>query len=205
MDISPEQNALDSLRRMADDLTKKDAETEIALKGALMWAWHAVDLLIYIRLQPSRDLFDSWIQDYLTVGNVSLQLELRDAFWQERECLNFLVLLDLFSAVDLPILKPEFYHGWRDRGSRCRGLRNQVAKIVGTSINTVQRQQLLLLLAAYHRLFRIPADVSFDADPIREAFPVLLDFLEMLIDPSLPEVSSLKEIVVRCRQHLKGK
>lgn len=175
--VTPVRNALDSLGRVAEDLTRRDA---LGLKGALAWGWHAVGLLAYLRLQPGREAFDVWVQDYLHEGEPTLNVE-RDARWEERERLSLLEVLDLLSAPDLPSLKPEFYQGWQDRTSRCQSLRRQVSQIVGRSIGEDQRDRLLLLLAAYHRLIRLPAGVSLEVAPVREAFPALLDLAEMLV------------------------
>ncbi|MBI2503004.1 MAG: hypothetical protein HYW07_07185 [Candidatus Latescibacteria bacterium] len=196
--VTPLSNALDSLERVAGDL---EAEGPLKLKGALAWGWHAVGLLAYVRLQPQRQLFDAWVQDYLHQGEPALQLE-RDARWEERERLSFLELLDLLSAEQLSILKPEFYQGWQDRTSRCQGLRRQMAQIVGGSVNEGQRTQLLVLLAAYHRLIRLPAGVVLDLPSTRRTFPALLDLAALLVDRSTPEAGALLGALERCRKAL---
>jgi hypothetical protein len=196
--VTPLGNALDSLERMAGDL---GGEGPLRLKGALAWGWHAVGLLAYVRLQPQRDLFDAWVQDYLHQGEPALQVE-RDARWEERERLSFLELLDLLSAEALSILKPEFYQGWQDRTSRCQGLRRQMAQVVGGSVDEGQRSQLLVLLAAYHRLIRLPAGVELDEAQIRRAFPALLDLAALLVDRGAPEAAGLLGVLERCRRAL---
>jgi hypothetical protein len=40
--VTPVQNALDSLRRVARELEGADPEDPLALKGALAWGWHRV-------------------------------------------------------------------------------------------------------------------------------------------------------------------
>jgi len=196
--IKPLGNALDSLERVAGDLA---GAGPLQLKGALAWGWHAVGLLAYVRLQPQRDLFDAWVQDYLHQGEPAMQVE-RDARWEERERLSFLELLDLLSAESLSILKPEFYQGWQDRTSRCQGLRRQTAQVVGGSMSEGQRAQLLVLLAAYHRLIRLPAGVELDEAQIRRAFPALLDLAALLVDRSTPEAAGLLGALERCRRAL---
>jgi len=116
---------------------------------------------------------------------------------------SFIVLTSSLSlsAPDLPSLKPEFYQGWQDRTSRCQGLRRQVGRLVGgEGIGAEQRDRLLLLLAAYHRLIRLPAGVSLETSPIWGAFPALLDLMEMLVDRAGPEAGALAEAVGRCRE-----
>ncbi len=201
--ITPLQNALDSLQRVAQEL-EQDAEDGIRLKGALAWAWHAVGLLAYLRLQPEADMFDAWVQAYLHEGEPNLVVD-RDARWEERERLSFLELVDLLSEELLPILKPEFYQGWQDRTSRCRDLRRKVNSVIGASISATDREQLLLLLAAYHRLIRLPAGVSMETAPVLKAFPALVGLAEMLLDRSAPEADTVFKTLQHCRSALSAK
>ena len=198
--IGPAQNALDSLNRVARDLEAGPGDV-MNLKGALAWGWHCVGLLAYLRLQPGRVVFDAWVQDYLHEGEPDLASE-RDARWEERERLSFLELLDLMSQRELPILKPEFYQGWQDRTTRCLGLRERVHTLIGAGIAADQRDELLLLLAAYHRLIRLPAGVVLDAGAIAAAFPALLDLIDTLVDPESEEAEAIAEVTGRCRSAL---
>ena len=199
--VTPLQNALDSLERVAGDLEAAGGDQPLVLKGILTWSWHAVGLLAYLRLQTQRHLFDAWLQDYLNEGEPQLQID-RDARWEERERLSYLELLDLLSEEQLPILKPEFYQGWQDRTSRCHGLRRQMVEIVGGGIGDDQRQQLLLLLAAYHRLIRLPASVELEAEQVCQAFPALLELVDLLLDADAPGTDALQTALDRCRKAL---
>lgn len=199
--ITSLHNACDSLERTARALEADTADDPLALKETLVWGWHAIGLLAYLRLQPQRRLFDAWLQDYLNEGEPQLDID-RDARWEERERLSHLELLDLLSEEQLPILKPEFYQGWQDRTSRCHGLRRQTAQLVDGSIDASQRQQLLLLLAAYHRLIRLPAGVDLDPAQIRQAFPALLDLAALLLDENNPDAASAQTALERCRTAL---
>ena len=199
--VTPLKNALDSLDRLSRALEAMRDDDPMAIKSALCWGWHAVALLAYVRMQPRRSLFDAWLQDYLNEGEPGLDVE-RDARWEERERLSLLELLDLLSEESLPILKPEFYQGWQDRTSRCHGLRRQMSGIVGGGIGEDQRRRLLLLLAAYHRLLRLPAGVELDTGAIRQAFPALLDLVDLLLDPDSPEAEDARAISTHCRAAL---
>jgi len=200
--ITPLQNAVDSLQRVAADL-EADASDALHLKGALAWGWHAVGLLAYLRLLPERESFDAWVQDYLHPGELGLEVE-RDALWEERQRLSFLELLDLLSDQELSILKPAFYQGWQDRTSRCRDLRGRLSRLLGGSLGDEARQQLLVLLAAYHRLVRLPADVTLDPAPIREALPALLGLAELLVDGSDSQAEPVLAQIQRSRTALTG-
>lgn len=200
-EISPSHNARDSLGRVADALTRWDGDDPLILKDILGWGWHAVGLLAYLRLQPARQTFDAWIAEYFHEGTRELDVE-RDAHWEENRRLSLLELVDLLSAVDLPCLKPEFYQGWQDRTSRCRGLREKIHAILGRAIDENQRRQLLLLLAVYHRLIRLPAGVIIDLPAVRGALPALLNLAEMLIDRNSPDAAALTAAIEKCRDSI---
>jgi len=203
-DLSTVANALDSLRRLERDAARAGLGEPASLKGAVGWGWHAVILLAHARLMPARDRIDAWLWDYLEEGDAALETE-RDARWTERKRLSLLELVDLLSEESLPLLEPEFYQGWQDRTTRCRTLRGQIGGIVGASIPGAWRDDLLLLLAVYHRLLRLPAPVSFDPGPVVASLPRLLDLVEILVDQSWKEAPDLLESIERCRRELGGR
>ena len=194
-------SALDSLERLAAELDKGPIDNALALKGILVWGWHAVALLSYMRMQPHRDRFDAWIWDYLDEGSPELDFE-RDAHWQERQRLSLLEILDIFSEVEMPLLKPEFYQGWTDRTVRCQTLRRQIGEIIGGGIGGSQREGLLVMLAAYHRLLRFPAAVEVEVARIVDELPQLLEFIQQLIDLSAPRGAEMLDAVGRCKAAL---
>lgn len=202
VNISPAVNALDSLKRVARELSNwfdvKD-NNPLQLKGVIAWSWHAVGLLAYLRLSPGRQLFDSWVQDYLHEGSPELNIE-RDANWEERERLSFLELIDIFSEKELPSLKPEFYQGWQDRVSRCQWLREQAYQMTGFSLSTDDIKPLLLLLAVYHRLVRLPAGVQVNTEKVINSIPALFDLIEKLIDKEWIEANDLYQALNQCRK-----
>jgi hypothetical protein len=197
--VTSADNALDSLERLAAELEEGGSGRPLGLKGILAWGWHAVALLSYMRMQPQRDRFDAWIWDYLAEGSPELDFE-RDAHWEERQRLSLLEILDVFSEVEMPLLKPEFYQGWTDRTVRCQTLRRQIVEIIGSGIGSEQRDELLKLLAAYHRLLRFPAAVEIDVDRVMAGLPDLLDFIEVLIDVSGPRGNECLETLGRCKE-----
>ncbi len=201
--ITPEQNALDSLRRAAHELEhgKKEISDPLKLKGVISWGWHTVGLLTYLRLRPGRQSFDAWVQDYLHEGSPELNVE-RDARWEERERLSFLEILDILSEKESPILKPEFYQGWQDRTSRCQWLREQAHQLIGYSLSEKEREPLLFLLAVYHRLIRLPAGINLNAEEIFRSLGSLFDLIEKLIDEKWKEAEELHKAVERCRQFI---
>lgn len=198
--VHPLESARDSIRRMAEGVGRRDT---MGLKSAMAWGWHAVALLAYVRLQPHRDAFDAWVQDYLHEGEPDLDVE-RDARWEHQERLSSLELLDLLSDAGLPMLKPELYQGWQDRTSRCRILRGKVREVIGDAVNESMRQRLLLLLAAYHRLVRIPAEVSLDIDEVMAAAPAMCDLLDLLTPRAPAGWEDITSAVAEARAAIQG-
>lgn len=196
--LTSADSAIDSLERLSLELENGAIDSPLALKAVLAWGWHAIALLAYMRMQPRRDEFDAWLWDYLDEGSPELDVD-RDAHWEERQRLSLLEILDIFSAVDLPLLKPEFYQGWTDRTVRCQTLRRQIVEIVGTGLDAEQRRGLLILLAAYHRLVRFPAAVEIELSSVVAEIPRLLDFIEALIDRALPRGAETLDLLARCR------
>ena len=199
--ISPGASALDSLRRVSRELVDLDDGNNDALKGALCWGWQAVELLVWLRLIPARDSFDPWFQDYLQEGELTLAVD-RDARWQERERLGLLEVLDLLSLPELPILRPEFYQGWQDKTTRCQALRRQINELIGGALEEEQRDHLMLLLAAFNRLVRLPAQTALDPEEVVAAFPALFDMIEMLVKGLPVEKEALTEALSECRATL---
>jgi len=197
--ISTVDNALDSLGRIPAELDRGTGPLD--LKGVLYWGWHAVALLAHHRLRPARETFDHWFWDFLDAGEPAFDID-RDARWDEKKRLSLIEMLDILSSEELPILKPEFFQGWQDRTTRCRTLRKHVTTVIGSSVGQDQRDQLVLLLAAYHRLLRLPSAVELQAGPLREALPALFDLIDGLIDRDHDHSAPLIEAVAACRQSL---
>lgn len=194
-------NALDSLVRLEQELRNTSPENPVTFKGVLAWGWHATVLLVYMRLLPARDQLDPWLWDYVTEGELALDLE-RDAWWEDRQRLSLLEMIDILSETESPILKPEFYQGWQDRTTRCQTLRSQAASVIGSSIGPDQRDGLLWLLAAYHRLLRLPVAVELAGEPIAGALPHLFDLMESLVDPTAAAREALVAAIGRARAAL---
>lgn len=199
--ISPNENALDSLKRLAENLQNENQDSSFFIKEILVWGWHTVSMLTYSRLLPERNSFDPWMQDYLQVGKPDFDVE-EDAYWDDRRQLRLLEILDILSELELPILKQEFYQGWQDKTVRCHELRAHIEKIIGNSINFDHRKRLLFLLAVHNRLFHLPSEVSIDVKRVFEVFPNLLDLIENLLDSNSSESEEMKKILATCRTYL---
>lgn len=200
--VTSRANALDSLHRTAAGAAAVGRQDPLSLKEVLTWGWHAVALLAYMGLRPAREELDPWLWDYLEAGEAALEVE-RDARWEERQRLSLLELLDILSDEELPLLEPRFYQGWQERSERCRTLRRQTRSALGSSIGGPQREGLLLLLAAYHRLLRLPAAAALEAGEVARALPSLFDLLESLARAA-PEAEELLAAVGQARLGLGG-
>ena len=197
--ISTVDNALDSLGRIPAELGRGSGPLD--LKGVLYWGWHAVALLAHHRLRPAQETFDHWFWDFLEAGEPAFDVE-RDARGEEKKRLRLIEMRDILSSEELPILKPEFFQGWQDRTTRCRTLRKGVTEVIGSSVGQAQRDRLMVLLAAYHRLLRLPSEVISEAGPLREALPALFDLIDALIDRDHDHSTPLLEAVAACRRGL---
>jgi hypothetical protein len=201
--VSPVSNARDSLERVARNLQTVRLAEAWALKGAVIWAWHAVELLFYVRVSPERGVFDQWVQDYFHYWETDINVS-QDIGRENIAHLGLLQILDLLSDRELPSLRPEFYQGWRDRVSRCQELRAKVFGVIGATIDGDQRDQLLYLLAVYNRLLYVTADASQDKKAVVDRMPALLDLIEMLWDRSWAESDLVESALKQSRSALSG-
>ncbi|UCF37485.1 MAG: hypothetical protein JSU96_01020 [Acidobacteriota bacterium] len=197
--LSPEGNALDSIRQMERAL-REDGASIGGLKAGLFWGWHAVGLLFYSRIFPRRKDFDPWVQDYFKTW--SDEPNASQALVEGGSQLSLMQILDLLSEAELPSLQPEFYQGWRDRTARCVELRNKVASITGVTVSAAQREELLFLAAVDHHLVASPVDTVLDLDRIRGSLVKLIDLLELLISASWKSADALKSSLSACREAL---
>ena len=194
-------NAFDSLGRVARGLQEREDDPLGAAKEALAWGWQAVGLLAYRRLQPLQSRLDDRLREYLHPGEPELDVD-RDAWWAERERLSHLELLDLLSEEELSLLEPAFFRGWVDPEVRCRRVRREVVAVLGRGVDEEWRGSLLVLLAAYHRLIRLPAAVRLDPEEVFRVFSALLDLVELLIEPDSEGMGEIREATTRCRRAL---
>lgn len=195
------ENGLDSIRLMAKASGSKSIS---GLKEVLVWGWHAVGILATVRLGSRKDLFDPWVQQYFEEGEPDID-PARDIHWDLRAGLSYLEILDLLSAEDLPLLKPDFYQGWQDRISRSRVLRGKARSILGRSITGAERDDLLFLLAASYRLTRLPAHVSVEVEKARAMTGRLCDLLDMFVPDDTGEWRLIRAAIASTRKKLRAK
>lgn len=175
--LHPIENAFDSLSHLVAAFERPAAHS--LLKPALVWGCHAFHLLAIQRLRSNRTGLPGWLQERLHCGDPELRVA-RDSAWLRCEIPTLLELVDLLSAPPLPCVAPELHRGWEDRQSSCLRLREQAQAALGTSLQAIQRDHLLLLLAARNRLLLLPCELSFTGAEIWNAYPLLLDLLSRL-------------------------
>ncbi len=199
----PLSNAADSLNRAAAGIEALTGGDQFAIKPVLQWTWHALGLVVYSRLREIKDSFDAWFADYFETGEATLSVE-RDAHWSERNVLGYVELIDLLSEPGLSILRPDFFQGWQDRTSRCRSLREQIQEHLGASIQEKARDDILLTLAAYHRLIRLPFGTQLDVHTQLSAYPKLLDLIEQCLAGGEKDSQPVLSALNGCRSKLQN-
>jgi hypothetical protein len=197
--ISPIENVLDSIQCIEEELQGKELEDPFLLKRILTCGWHAINLCFYVRLQPEQETFDAWVQDYFHSWDREIEVG-RDARLEDREHLGLLQVLDLLSEGDLDSLKPDFYHGWTDKLTRCKELRSKVQATTQFSISAMEREDLLYLLAVHHRLSFTPTDTVINVVVAAKKLEILFRTLEALVDSTWEESARMKEILLKCCQ-----
>jgi len=199
--INPTANALDSLGRIAWELEAADRENPLALKAPVAWGFHAASLFFYIRLQPHKETFDQWVQDYFHSWASDIDVQ-KDSRLEHREHLGLLEIIDLLSEIESDSLRLEFYQGWTDKMSRCRELRAKVHKLLGLALSDSERLDLLYLLALHNRFTHMPAPTVVETQAAFLKLDSLLNLLEKLVAPEWEDADQMRQALERCRTSL---
>jgi len=201
--VSPLENLLDSLSRMNRSLEDQQKGDALAIKEALIWGWQSVSLIFNLRIFPHRDHFDQWFRDFFQDCSEEINPR-KDIHFDGRSQIGLLQVLDLLSEPDLASLNLEFYHGWRDKATRCRELRSKVFNIVSGSIEENARERLTYLLALHYRFTNASSPVAFNLSMTKNRFPAILDLLEIMWDQSWPGTEKAMSEIGRCRKLFEG-
>ena len=151
----------------------------VSLCESLDLGLRAVEILVIQRLQPIKEQFPATIalQLQLPVPEVEAY---RDAVTVPK-ALQITEILDLLSAKALECVAPRLHRGWEDRRFSCQRSRQTAQEAVGLTLETAERDQLLLLTAYRNRLFRYPPPIRIVPAEILAAFPALRRVVEALL------------------------
>jgi hypothetical protein len=151
----------------------------VDLCSAIDLGSRAVEILVVHRLQPARDQFPATIAAQLETPSPEVDTH-RDAI-NVPSTLQFTDVLDLLSAEELECVSPGMHRGWEDRRFSCRRSRATAREATGLTIESGDRDNLLLLSAYRNRLTRYPPPTRVKPSQILDAFESLVPVVERLL------------------------
>ena len=151
----------------------------VALCESIDLGVHAAEILVIQRLLPAKDQFPATIGVQLQVPVAEVDAY-RDAV-SVPTSLDFTEILDLLSEEDLECVGPRMHRGWEDRRFSCKRARATAREVVGVTLTSDERDQLLLLAAYRNRIFRYPPPLQLVPGDILPAFDALSRLVESLL------------------------
>ena len=159
---------------------KESATTDlVSLCESIELGVHAAEILVIQRLLPVKDQFPATIGVQLQVPVPEVDAY-RDAV-SVPNSLGFTEILDLLRGEDLECVGPRMHRGWEDRRFSCKRARVTVQEVVGVTLTSDERDQLLLLAAYRNRIFRYPPPLQLVPGDILPAFDALSRLVENLL------------------------
>lgn len=165
------EGAVQAEERAATDL--------VALCESIDLGLHAAEILVIQRLLPVKDQFPATIGVQLQVPVAEVDAY-RDAV-NVPTSLEFTEILDLLSEEELECVGPRMHRGWEDRRFSCKRARATAQEVVGVTLTSDERDQLLLLAAYRNRIFRYPPPLQIVPGDILPAFKALTRLVEGLL------------------------
>jgi hypothetical protein len=170
IEISPQEEA-DRLWRGARDAFGEAEEQLARLCEAIDLGIRAVEIQVFLRLQPVRERFPGSIA--MLLESPSPEVDLREDALAVPPTLTFIDMIDMLSDDDLECVSRKLHHGWEDRAHACRRARNLAREALGIVLDAERQGDLLALEAYRNRIFRAPPPVRIVASEITSAFPSL--------------------------------
>ena len=151
----------------------------VRLCEAVEFGLRAVEILAVERLQAVRGDVPATVTLLLErpVADVDIH---RDAV-SVPATISFTEIVDVLSADDLECVGPHLHRGWEDRRFACQRVRKTSREAAGVTIESSQREDLLLLSAYRNRIFRYPPPVTIQPDAMRAAFTSLREVHDGLV------------------------
>ncbi len=165
------EGAIQAKDRAATDL--------VALCEAIELGLHAAEILIIQQLLPVKDQFPATIGVQLQVPVPEVDAY-RDAV-SVPTSLDFTEMLDLLSYENLECVGPRMHRGWEDRRFSCQRARATAQGVVGVTLTSDDRDQLLLLAAYRNRIFRYPPPLQLVPGDMLPAFAALTRLVDALL------------------------
>ncbi len=151
----------------------------VALCSAMDLGARAAEVLAVHRLQAVKDKFPATIGAQLGTPSPEVNPD-RDAV-SIPDSLQFTDVLDLLSAEELDCVSPGLHRGWEDRRFSCRRSRATAQEALGITLDSNDRDNLLLLSAYRNRIFRYPPPIRIEPAKIIDAFESMVSLVEKLL------------------------
>jgi len=175
IDLGPDEEAkrlwtgaLNARKSATDDIIAVCALLDLGLRSA--------EILAIQLLQPVKDRFPATIGVLLDTPLPEVDAH-RDAI-SVPHTLQFTDMIDLLSAEELECVSPGMHRGWEDRRFSCRRSRVTAQEAIGVTLDTGERDRLLLLSAYRNRIFRHPPPIRVNTTQILDAFDTLIGLVE---------------------------
>ncbi len=178
IELGPKEEA-ERLWRGAVEARESAANDLVALCESLDLGIRAAEILVIQKLQPIKEDFPATIGIQLEVPSPEVDTY-QDAI-NVPNSLGFTDIVDLLSDEELECVSPGMHRGWEDRRFSCRRSRKTAQEATGVVLETMLRDQLLLLSAYRNRIFRYPPPIRVVPGDILEAFGSLQVLVESLI------------------------
>lgn len=170
IDISPQEEA-DRLWRGARDAFGQTEERLAHLCEAIDLGIRAVEIQVFLELQPVRERFPGSIA--MLLESPSPEVDLKTDALSVPPTITFVDMIDMLSEEGLDCVSRRLHHGWEDRTRSCRRARSLAREVLGIVLDKVRQGELLALEAYRNRIFRRPPPVRIVASEITAAFPSL--------------------------------
>jgi hypothetical protein len=151
----------------------------VDLCSAIDLGLRAVEILVVFRLQRAKDQFPATIAAQLETPHPEVDTQ-RDAI-NVPSTLTFTDVLDLLSADELECVSPGMHRGWEDRRFSCRRSRTTAQETLGITLDSADRENLLVLSSYRNRLTRYPPPIRIEPHRILDAFDTLVPVVEKLL------------------------
>lgn len=167
------------LWRGAKDAFDGASQHFASLCEALDLGTRAIEILAVEKLAPVRQDFPASIAMLLESPSPEVDPS-RDAIHTPK-VLAFIHVIDLLSDDPLDCVSPRLHHGWEDRRCSCLRSRKLARQTTGITLDSADRDHLLLLAAYRNRIFRVPPPVTVRPADILDAFPALERLYQQLV------------------------
>jgi len=178
IELGPEQES-QRVWRAALEARMSASTNLVSLCSSIDLGLRAAEIMAVHRLQPVKEKFPATIAAQLETPTPEVDTH-RDATSMPHS-LQFTDVIDLLSAEELECVSPGMHRGWEDRRFSCRRSRVTAREALGITLESADRDNLLLLSAYRNRISRNPPPIRIVPSEILDAFESLVPVVERLL------------------------